>query len=206
MINYKFLENLIHTPRWAGKRVIFPESVSDHVWGMNALAIEFCNGGFEFHHELLRELIYRITIHDIGESLYCDIPRNFKYSSKELHEHIDKAESELLYKSLPSCLVEDINTAKCKDPNEDLTGFIVALFDAIQAGIKMRSEILLGNKFFESEIQNSIGLLIYYRDEWEKVMKHDKEVHVSLLYERDDYILDYINRYIEYLKYWDADE
>lgn len=40
MIKFKFLTNLPHTPRWAGKRLLFPESVSDHIWGMNALAIE----------------------------------------------------------------------------------------------------------------------------------------------------------------------
>lgn len=157
MKDLRFLNNLVHTTRWSGHLTLKSESISDHVWGMVALAIQF-------HEQYdpsgvvvdLKEVIYRVALHDIGESLYCDIPRPFKYSSPQLARLINTTEEELLRDNLSKSLVDDIQSAK--DPNS-IEGLLVKILDALQAGLKMKSEIELGNNNFRAEIGNSINML-----------------------------------------------
>lgn len=190
MIKLGFLNNLINTLRWSGKRMIVPESVSDHVWGMISLAIEFHEGLNNKLFINLKDLIYYIALHDVGESLYCDIPRTFKYYSPELHKLIDDTEKELISKKFSKELSDDINGAKTIDY---YIGHLVQYFDTIQAGLKMKSEIKLGNTYFISEITNSIDALKYYASEVEN--------NLNLKYEKEyrDQLLEYLNNYIEYL-------
>lgn len=159
----QFLDNLIHVTRYSGNILIKPESVADHTWGMIALALEYIpamNEKFKVDWEL-PQLVYLIALHDIDESLYCDIPRKFKYHSQDLREAIQVATDELLEENLSPEIVLDIKYA---DDKTSLMGFMVKIFDIAQAGYKMISEINLGNKFFKSEITNAIDSLVGLRN------------------------------------------
>lgn len=170
MNKYDKFNNLVYIHRWAGWRVIIPESDADHVWGMNALAIDFVSGLDKSFNKtkMLKELIYRISLHDLGETFYVDIPRNFKYSSDELANLIHKTENNLIDENLPKEVAYDVKTAKSKSPDDPI-GFIVAVFDAIQAGLKMKQELELGNQFFKDEILNAVNTVDKYLVKLNKV-------------------------------------
>lgn len=163
-----FLNNLIHINRYSGLQLLKNESVSDHVWSMHALAlsivpdinkqIDDCNkeNGTNVKPLDLKDIIYRITIHDIDESLYCDIPRPFKYHNRQIYDAIEATSQELMEENLGVELLNDINNAKDVSTRE---GFLVKLLDTVQAGLKMRQEITLGNSYLKSEIRNVNGTL-----------------------------------------------
>lgn len=194
MKNYDKFNNLVHIHRWAGWRVLVPESDSDHVWGMNALAIEFVSGlPEELRTTALKELIYRIALHDLGETFYVDIPRNFKYSSNELAELIHKTEEKLVRDNLPEDIANDVQNSKSKDLS-DPYGFIVSVLDMLQAGMKMKEELQLGNLHFTKEILNPCNTLY----NWCKKLKNNKLIIQD--FDLTTYLHDYIMDAILYLK------
>jgi len=164
-MNLTYLNNLIHIRRYSGNLLIIPESVSDHVWAMNALAIEYVPKLNEKIPQLfnLEHIIYLITIHDIDESLYTDIPRNFKHRNKEILGAINKVAEEILSESkLDKAVLSDLKTLGLHSNKDSL---LVKILDIVQAGNKMVQEIELGNKYFINELDNVIdslrGLQLY---------------------------------------------
>lgn len=157
------LHNLPFVTRYSGVNLIKSESVSDHVWGMCALALELVpqlNDNLDEDSKIdLKDVIYRIVVHDIDESVTCDIPRPFKYATKELRVEIEKASILLMTKYLNSSIVTSSLEAKDGDTIE---AFLVRVFDLMQAGMKMRQEVELGNQFIKSEVPNVINALEEY--------------------------------------------
>jgi len=154
------LDNLIYVQRYSGNMLIKPESVSDHIWGMIALALEWVekiNSQLpenSIHRMELKEVIWRIVIHDIEECYTSDIPRPFKHYNKDILKSIDDTSYEILKKEIKSFdLVHDIINAKSKLSPE---GRMVGYLDIIQAGEKMVTEIELGNRFMYDELDNII--------------------------------------------------
>lgn len=150
----KFLNNLVHINRWSGFQLIKSESVSDHIYSMIALSIDLVpklNNEVRSGNPLinLQNVIYRIAIHDLPESLCCDIPRNFKYHNVQLHQAIEDTEQKLMEGVLDVAIIKDINNSKNKDTIE---GFIVKYLDFLQSALKMESEVMLGNQYIKSEI------------------------------------------------------
>lgn len=168
IINKFFLTNLIHINRYSGSQLIKSESVSDHIWYMNSLAlmvIPIINKeiGRDPTRNIAKidgkEVIYKITIHDIDESLYCDIPRPFKYFNESIRQEIENTSQELMKTHLDADLVSQINESKGYDTREN---FLVLSLDTIQVGFKMISEYKLGNSYIVTELSNVIDILYTY--------------------------------------------
>lgn len=152
------LENLTRIKRYAGNLTIIEESVSDHVWCMNTLALEFIpilNEKFNTEFDL-KDIIYGIALHDIDEALYTDIPRPFKHRNAKIENAIAETVEEILNETLS----EEVN-AELKRVEDKTTplGLVIKIFDIAQCGYKMKSEIQLGNKYFINEIENVLEWL-----------------------------------------------
>ena len=161
-MNHKcILNNIVRIPRWGGISVIKSESVSDHVMSMIGLAVTLIpriNAYRKFYnYEIinLKELVYKIAIHDYDEAFYCDIPRPFKHHNKEVTQAIENTANTLMRQALNDDLVNDILHTK----DNSIEGFWVMCLDLIQAGMKMTEEVNLGNKYMKSELVNPRDLL-----------------------------------------------
>lgn len=159
------LHNLSHTYRYSGFKVLVQESVSDHICSMMAMAHEIVFSlneylmsiyGDKFTPVDIKDVVYRISIHDYDEALCLDIPRNFKYSSKELKDAIEKATDNLMSKEFTPELMKQVKNAKSVGTIE---GLIVKILDSAQAGCYMISEIMLGNQYIRSELNNVVDVL-----------------------------------------------
>jgi len=183
-MNLTYLNNLIHIRRYSGNLLIIPESVSDHVWAMNALAIEYIpkiNIKFPGLYSL-EHIIYLITIHDVDESLYTDIPRTFKHRNKEILDAINTVADEILSESgIDEEILIDLKDLNKHDNKDSL---MVKILDIVQAGYKMIQEIELGNKYFISELDNVTdslsGLQLDYLPKIEVFTFNDDEVREYL--------------------------
>lgn len=173
-----FLDNLIHVHRYSGNPLIKAESVADHTWCMNALALEYIpklNEKFNTKYDISK-VIYGITLHDVDESLYCDIPRNFKYYNPELRKLIGETVDSMVKEKLPNYYT-DINYY---DDKCNIYGYIIKVFDIAQAGIKMATEINLGNSYFKNEIHNALDSLSGMRDLASKMILEYREACIWL--------------------------
>lgn len=165
------LNNLVHTGRYSGFQLLRQETVSDHIWGMISIALDIVpmlneqikyyneehKGGSSFEKSIdIKDVIYRITIHDIDEALCCDIPRPFKYANSEIRESIEKTTNQLMEKEFEPQFIFEVHDSKNKSCIE---GLLVAILDSLQAGIFMRNEVMLGNQFIKTEINNVIDMM-----------------------------------------------
>lgn len=166
------LHNLSHTYRYSGFKTLVQESVSDHMCSMMAMAHELVPvmniylksiGVEEPSLVDTKEVVYRISVHDYDEALCLDIPRNFKYSSKELRDAIEVATDNLMTKEFTPELMKQVKEAKSLDLVE---GLIVKILDSAQAGCYMISEIMLGNQYIKSELNNVIDTLSDYSEHY----------------------------------------
>ena len=79
------LNNLVHTGRYSGFQLLRQETVSDHIWGMISIALDIVpalneqiklwskthEGESHIVKSIdIKDVIYRITIHDIFRSLF----------------------------------------------------------------------------------------------------------------------------------------
>lgn len=159
------MHNLIYVNRYAGKQLNKQESVADHVWQMISLALELVpelnrNESMEDWIDL-KEVIYRISVHDLDEAISFDVPRLFKYHNDKIHQAIEDTNLELMEASFHQFIIDDIQHSKDLDTKE---GLIVKLLDHIQTWLKMKNELLIGNQLIRSEIVNVKGLVPDIRD------------------------------------------
>lgn len=154
------LENLIRVNRYAGTLLILQESVSDHVWCMVTLALEYVpklNDRLDESHQFdIKDVIYGICLHDIDEALTTDLPRPFKHANREIENAIKITVDSILDNTLTEQLCNDIRIAEDRSTP---IGTLIKIFDLAQAGYKMKSESMLGNKYFDSEITNVLDCL-----------------------------------------------
>jgi 5'-deoxynucleotidase YfbR-like HD superfamily hydrolase len=159
------LENLIRVKRYAGTLIVIPESVSDHVSCMNALAFEYIpklNEMLEPSEQFdIKELIYAISIHDIDEAFTTDVPRTFKHKTREIEAVIKHASDQILIEHLGQSFVDEID--RVEDRSKPL-GVLLKIIDVSQCGYKMKQEISIGNSIMKSEIDNVITTLEEWRD------------------------------------------
>lgn len=136
--------------RYGNKRyMIKPETLSDHVWYMMEIAFRLSRE-IEFD---LKEVLYRIMIHDIEESVTLDIPRDVKHSSKLYKEMTDDIAFKLLQREgiVTAQIIEDSKSAKSHDTIE---GCIVHFCDVYQAYLKLSDEVyLLNNLSLKKELE-----------------------------------------------------
>lgn len=147
-IYYYKARNLNNVYRFSGNILIRPESTSSHLYDMISLAIylndEFIKQNNESKGIGLKDIIYRIVLHDLDEALYCDIPRGFKYDNKELTDQIQYTVEKLIANTFSSELTNDILNAKNTDT---IAGTYVKILDIAQCSLVLYREVsLLGNK------------------------------------------------------------
>lgn len=161
----EFLRNLTHINRFSGVELIKSESVSDHIWEMISLALIIVP---KMNHSLmmagslselidLEKVIYLIAIHDLDESLYCDIPKPFKYHNPEVYKAINDTVGMLMEDNLTDTLVDSINESKCWTKGRE--NIIVSLLDTVQVGNKIARELVLGNYFMKSQMGNVLEFI-----------------------------------------------
>lgn len=162
MRDKSYLDNLIRTHRYSGNLLVINESVSDHVWCMNALAMEYIPKVNQIMKEKvfdLKEVIYAITLHDLDEVFTTDIIRTFKHYNQDIESAIQRTVNEITSKNLPEQILADLKVIEDKTTS---LGMLVKIFDTAQAGYKMISEIQLGNKYFKTELLNVNDCLCSY--------------------------------------------
>lgn len=162
MRDKSYLDNLIRTHRYSGNLLVINESVSDHVWCMNALAMEYIPKVNQIMKEKvfeLKDVIYAITLHDLDEVFTTDIIRTFKHYNQDIESAIQRTVNEITSKNLPEQILADLKVIEDKTTS---LGMLVKIFDTAQAGYKMISEIQLGNKYFKTELLNVNDCLCSY--------------------------------------------
>lgn len=156
------LSNLKLIPRFSDIYMHRRETVADHNWDLIALALVIVP---EWNRDLVRKIdlkdvLYRIAVHDLDESGSIDIPRPFKYFDLDLKKKLDEVSLEILKsKKVSDDIIKDIRSAK---DFSILEGFVVKILDIIQPGLVMIDEISIGNTKMKRELPNIIGQIDYF--------------------------------------------
>jgi 5'-deoxynucleotidase YfbR-like HD superfamily hydrolase len=148
--------------RFSGLNLIQPERLESHIIEMIGLAMDLdkeFKGSFNLEH-----LVYLISIHDIDECVTVDIPRPFKYFTKEFREALDIN----LYKYLDSLGFEDSFIYEVSNAKKfGLEGRLLNLLDLFQVKLKLLTERSLGNSNLKVELNNIHNYIdtLYREDE-----------------------------------------
>lgn len=157
--------NLKNVTRYSGRTLLIPESVSDHISDMVSMGLHIVEMCRDNEIEIdKKDLIYRICVHDYDESILCDLPRNFKYYTKEFRSEVEKVIQSLLSDSFSDELVNDINMAKSEKSFE---GILVHMLDIIQATFTLYREVKeLGNMTLSYFLSDNVKYLndFYYNE------------------------------------------
>lgn len=158
MISPKIIRSIENIDRFSGSHLSITENIMSHSGEMALLCINF---SYLVKESDVKEMCYRCIIHDLEESVACDVPRPLKHYSKDTKLAIDYAANQLLSEEVDSELMTEIINAK--DTN-NVNGLLVHMADRIQCLLKMSREVhLYGNRSlardlekFKSEIHRMI--------------------------------------------------
>lgn len=140
------LRNISTVIRYSGFKLLQPETVETHTMDMSVIALKMLDHleSMGVHSVDRENLIYRIVIHDLEESCSCDVPRNLKYHSKEVHAAIEKATKEMMKPHVSNRLFNDMCNAK---DLATLEGRLVKFLDIFQCNLILDREVNgYGNK------------------------------------------------------------
>lgn len=187
------LGNLKLIPRFSDMYMHRRETVADHNWGLIAISlvvVPYLNEGLTKKIDL-KEVIYRVAVHDLDESGSIDIPRPFKYFDMELKEKLDEVAIKILrHKRVSEEIIRDIKSAK---DYYVLEGLIVKLLDTIQPGLIMIDEINLGNQSMKSQLPNIKEGITYYL---EVIQYEDLNLEPALRMKLHEFLIEF-NHYID---------
>lgn len=168
MTYYELFSKLKFVTRYSGVNFIQPERLESHILEMCGLAFDLY---YQFRDFDINKTLRLILLHDLDETITVDIPRPFKYFTKEFHEALSKNTEAYLASQLnDSEIVDEIINAK----SFGLEGKIVRLLDLIQVYKKLTTEISLGN----TTLGELYGNIIRYL----KSVREDKDLVVYLDY------------------------
>lgn len=127
-----------------------------------------------------KELCYRALVHDLDETVCCDIPRNIKYHSDEAFKLINGITTHLLHESgVRKELIDDIESAKSKDE----WGYIIKYLDIYDAFCTLTKEWKLQNRdLLHERMKESAG---YLRDVLDKIFNSDIPEGVKLYLDKE---------------------
>jgi len=132
--------NLRNITRYSNIHLIESESVTTHTIEMQLMAITiyeyFKLNGQSFD---LRDVAFRILMHDLDETVTCDIPRDIKYHDEKIHKEIERVTSEKLQQLFDEEIIKYIHGSK----DSSFEGRLVAYIDIIQAGYRLSKEYKL---------------------------------------------------------------
>lgn len=176
IIHYSRLGAPVGVMRFSGLYIIRPESVPDHAACCTTLAIMMHKDlravGIIFD---LKDLIYRIAIHDIPEAITSDVVRPLKYHHEALTKEFRLAERDMVTRfGYPDYILEDCENAKDETCIE---GFLMIVIDALQVLTKLYEEYyVLHNDMVKPEYDKV--MLLY-----QKVIAKSKDLYGEVLYE-----------------------
>lgn len=135
--------------RFGGDRDLVRESLYDHLGKMSGMAI-LLNEIIDFD---IKEVLYRIQIHDLEETVTQDVSRKLKHFNPEIKQAIDAASYAILKRELPNeSLLKAIQEAK---DHSTIEGCIVHFLDVYQAYQHLRFEVeKLGNHSLDDTLIN----------------------------------------------------
>lgn len=131
-------------PRYSGERVQDTEYLNDHIWKMTAMAL-LLHDKIQFD---LKELIYRIQVHDLEECVTQDVVRKVKHHDKDIKDRIDSIAYEELSKYVSNDILQDAQTAK---DHSTIEGCLVHFLDVYQAYQYLASEVLMKHNEYLAE-------------------------------------------------------
>lgn len=163
MLHRSISTRLNYSVRFAGNPIEKEETVAQHVAAMSFMALEiynrFLNHGLDFN---IRDVLYRITIHDLDESAMGDIPRPIKYYNEETKKVLDGVAQMELSKNYNEQIVKDCESAK----DETFEGKVVDLLDSLQCIYRLRVSASY-SKRYKSMLAQSIEI------GWRKIQSID---------------------------------
>lgn len=139
------------SPRFTNKRyMIKTETLADHLFYMMEIALQLTKY-IEFD---LKEVSYRIMMHDLEEGVTLDIPRDIKHSSAEFKSMTDEIGWKILLNSgiINEDHLEDIKSAKSHDT---LEGALTHFIDVYQAYLKLWDEVYVLNNLSVADDLNN---------------------------------------------------
>jgi len=154
--------NLNRIKRFSNTTLVKEENVVEHI-GQSIMIALVIYSKIDKSDINIKELIYKISIHDLDESVLADVPFDIKYSSDLIRSELERISSEKLSEYLYPELISDIFKSKC-DEEHKKESLILKFIDPFQALIKLIREYKLQNtKELEFKVdqsrENSINAL-----------------------------------------------
>lgn len=210
IMNSKF-EKLCDIVRFSPLKLVKPESDADHIVIMSSMALKLvlrinalltnedkCDLCID-----IRDVMYRIFIHDLEETMGTDLSRTFKYDeSGEFHRALDNRYKDLFLgyseKSFGTDgakkLFDEMQSSKCIDTVE---GLVVKLLDFIQAGNKICTEIMSHNIDIVPELINIEreipALRTYITDDYDVIIRTSLSEAIDELSDKVSCVRNYLN-------------
>lgn len=132
--------------RYSGVYLSRKDSVSDHTTQVGLLGLLIANDLRQLAQDVsLESVALKSLIHDIDESITCDVPRNVKYYNSHIKESLDEV-SDVSVKSISNYHnFPDLYTIWHTSKDSSLEGFIVKISDMIHVIVKLREELVILN-------------------------------------------------------------
>lgn len=140
MLRESIMLGLCNVTRFSQLKFIVPDTDSEHTIRMQIYALEIYN---RFPGIPIKDIIYRILLHDMDEAVLCDIPRNVKYYSDDSLKLINDIANDVLIKSgINPDIINGIRTAKHTGDKWDA---LIKYLDVYDAHSRLITEYKLQN-------------------------------------------------------------
>ena len=141
MFSESLFMNLCHVYRFSSMGLMTPDTDAMHTIRMQLYALDMYNQfSEETRAEMPIELIcFKILVHDLDETVCCDIPRNVKYHSKESKLLISQITDNLLSES---CVCDELLT-EISESKSGKWGALVSALDIYDAWRTLKLEYKL---------------------------------------------------------------